>query len=434
MIFFRSVPIILIKFVFLILFLATNVLLARMLSVAEYGSFVFILSLVTVTSIIISLGLEKYVAKTLQICKSGADNRTVSILITDSLMLVFVMMLLVCPVLYYIVLPASLFDIVPAHLYIQIFIIIFMEALLRLYRGITIGVGVPVHSEFCSLFIRPLIFMLLVIINATGETGSITITDTITFYLAASVLAIFPAFYFGDLPAAGKMLSLVLVSPRRLPALAGFALVFLLTEMVFGVYANVDIFMVGLMLDAESSGIYGIANRGGYIIAFIASAFAMVMMTRTSELHANNNISHLQSVFSSTSLLMLTSSIIIFTVYLFFSEAILGFVGVEYLSARIPLLILSLSQVLSAAFGPVGILLIMTGNQWRVIQWLATAILLNIILNLLFIPQFGINAAAVNSLIVMVFWNSVLLYIVSRHLQLKPALISVFQNHAVKTN
>jgi len=432
MIFFRSVPIILIKFVFLILFLATNVLLARILSVAEYGSFVFILSLVTVTSIIISLGLEKYVAKTLQICKSGADNRTVSILITDSLMLVFFMTLLVCPLLYYIVLPGSLFDIVPAHLYIQIFIIIFLEAMLRVYRGITIGVGVPVHSEFCSLFIRPLVFMLLVIINATGETGSITITDTITFYLAASVLAVFPAFYFGDLPAAGKMLSLV--SPGRLPAVAGFALVFLLAEMVFGVYANVDIFMVGLMLDAESSGIYGIANRGGYIIAFIASAFAMVMMTRTSELHANKNISHLQSVFSSTSLLMLISSIIIFTGYLFFSETILGFVGVEYLSAKIPLLILSLSQVLSAAFGPVGILLIMTGNQWRVIQWLATAILLNIILNLLFIPQFGINAAAVNSLVVMVFWNSVLLYIVSRHLQLKPALISVFQNHAVKTN
>ena len=428
----RSVPIILIKFIFLILFLATNVFLARILSVAEYGSFVFILSLVTVTSIIISLGLEKYVAKVLQICKSDAGNRAASILITDSLLLVIVMIMLVCPVLYYMVLPGSLFDIVPGHLYIQIFIIIFIEALLRVYRGITIGLGVPVHSEFCSLFIRPLVFMLLVILNSDGQIGSITLTETITFYVAASVLAIMPVFYFGDLPETGKMLSLA--SLRRLPALAGFTLAFLLTEMVFGVYANVDIFMVGLMLDAESSGIYGIANRGGYVIAFIASAFAMVMMTRTSELHAINDISHLQSVFSSASLLMLISSIIIFTAYLFFSDVILGIAGVEYLSAKIPLLILSLSQVLSAAFGPVGILLIMTGNQWRVIQWLAIAILLNIILNLVFIPQFGINAAAVNSLIVMVFWNSVLLYIVSRNLRLKPALISVFQNHAVKTN
>ena len=70
-------------------------------------------------------------------------------------------------------------------------------------------------------------------------------------------------------------------------------------------------------------------------------------------------------------------------------------------------MILTIGQSVNAVSGSVGYILQMTGKE-IVFQNIVTAsVMLNIILNIILIPLFGITGAAVASAASMIFWNAV---------------------------
>ena len=71
--------------------------------------------------------------------------------------------------------------------------------------------------------------------------------------------------------------------------------------------------------------------------------------------------------------------------------------GSDYAAGWLPLLILSTSQMVNAGTGAVGLLLIMTGHQNRVFWISGFMLLANVILNLLWIPRWGMLGAALGT-------------------------------------
>jgi O-antigen/teichoic acid export membrane protein len=65
-----------------------------------------------------------------------------------------------------------------------------------------------------------------------------------------------------------------------------------------------------------------------------------------------------------------------------------------------------LGQLGNAAFGSVGLLLNMTGNENQVARIVLQTALLNVVLNSLFTPFYGMSGAAIASTISILLWNA----------------------------
>jgi O-antigen/teichoic acid export membrane protein len=72
--------------------------------------------------------------------------------------------------------------------------------------------------------------------------------------------------------------------------------------------------------------------------------------------------------------------------------------------------------MINAGMGSVGLILNMTGNEKDTLKGHIIAALVNIILNLVLIPYFGINGAAWATAVSMICWNLILGLLVFKRL------------------
>ena len=105
--------------------------------------------------------------------------------------------------------------------------------------------------------------------------------------------------------------------------------------------------------------------------------------------------------------------------------------GVEYQPAHVPLSILALGQLVNACFGLVGMLLTMTSHEQATARGLALAAGLNIVLNLLLIPSFGIGGAAAATALSLAAWNLLLWNSARRLLGINTLAIGKIQSWRV---
>jgi O-antigen/teichoic acid export membrane protein len=92
----------------------------------------------------------------------------------------------------------------------------------------------------------------------------------------------------------------------------------------------------------------------------------------------------------------------------------------------VALVILAAGQLFNVAIGPVGWLLVMTGHQGYAALVLAASTGLNVILNFLFIPKWGLEGAAVATTISTVLGNLFLAVIVYRRLGIHGTVLGSF--------
>jgi O-antigen/teichoic acid export membrane protein len=97
-----------------------------------------------------------------------------------------------------------------------------------------------------------------------------------------------------------------------------------------------------------------------------------------------------------------------------FPELVLSVSGPSFVAGAGTLIILSLGKFFSSISGSVGTILQMTGLQKYFQNILLLAAAINVVLNYLLIPYYGIEGAAIASLACVVFWNSVMVIVVKR--------------------
>ena len=73
-------------------------------------------------------------------------------------------------------------------------------------------------------------------------------------------------------------------------------------------------------------------------------------------------------------------------------------------------------RLISSFSGSVGNILQMTGNQNILARILFLGAIINVLLNLILIPNYGINGAAIASTISTVFWNITMVFAVKKKL------------------
>ena len=92
-----------------------------------------------------------------------------------------------------------------------------------------------------------------------------------------------------------------------------------------------------------------------------------------------------------------------------FGYVVLGIFVSDFTAGYVALLVLLAGQLINAVSGPVGYVMTMTGHQHRAARIIGVCAFVNIVLNAMLIPLFGMSGAASATAITTAMWNLMML-------------------------
>lgn len=187
-----------------------------------------------------------------------------------------------------------------------------------------------------------------------------------------------------------------------------------------------DVIMLGWFSSAENVGVYRIALQGAQLAAFgiaVTNMIAMPYMSKFAHSDDIDSLGELAKKSARAAFLIAFLSTIVFAV---FGKLIITLVfGESYIDAYYPLLLLSIGQVIHAGMGAGGTVLNMCGHEKGTLITLVFSGVLNIVLNYIFIPLWGMEGAALATLIAIIFRKIVIWLMVFFILKIDSSMIGV---------
>jgi O-antigen/teichoic acid export membrane protein len=176
-------------------------------------------------------------------------------------------------------------------------------------------------------------------------------------------------------------------------------IVFFSTPLLFtGIFntiiARSDVLILAHYMPASIVGIYGIAQRLTPFIAFPLESFNRIFAPIIADLFARKKIDELNIQFKMVTKWIITVSLPIFSLLTYFSKEILAIIGPNFIFGSQAMIILCVSQLANSATGSVGFMLVMTGRPKTNLLNSGIMCIINVILNMLLIPPYGIIGAA----------------------------------------
>ena len=173
-----------------------------------------------------------------------------------------------------------------------------------------------------------------------------------------------------------------------------------------------DQLMLGNMRSAHEVGIYGVAFKYSLMATVFLVAVNSIAAPKFSEFFSKNDYTGLKKVVKQSTKIIFWFTLPILFIFFLFPDFFLKLSGEAFVEGKKVLFLLLFARFFSSICGSVGNLLQMTGNQipFMIIMLISCAI--NITMNILLIPIYGINGAAMASFASIIFWNLVMvLYI-----------------------
>ena len=178
----------------------------------------------------------------------------------------------------------------------------------------------------------------------------------------------------------------------------------LISSSLFLVISWSDTLMLGFYLTEDRVGVYRIVFKIATLITFAQFALNTVVAPMVSALHEKGTA--LDELTTKVARLNLITAGPIFVGIVIFGPWLIGMFGVSTASAAYPwLVILAFGQLINAFAGPGLNILNMTGYEKSARNTMLVVVVLNVLLNLLFIPTLGPLGAAISTTATMVGWN-----------------------------
>ncbi|WP_019507449.1 flippase [Pleurocapsa sp. PCC 7319] len=172
------------------------------------------------------------------------------------------------------------------------------------------------------------------------------------------------------------------------------ALPFMFLGSLYIIKSRTDILMLGAIQGAEAAGIYFAVSRGAHLINFILGSVNTVLGPNIANLYAEGKTKQLQRVMTKSARVVLLIALPITATMIGLGHWYLSLFGKDFSQGQQALTILCVGQLAHASAGSVGLLLNMTGNERFTFISNVAGTGLNVILNVLLIPRWGIEGAA----------------------------------------
>ncbi len=187
--------------------------------------------------------------------------------------------------------------------------------------------------------------------------------------------------------------------------ITALALPMFLTSVIFVVIYQSDTLMLGALRTEAEVGIYTIALKLAVLSNFILISVNSTAAPKFSQIYHDGDLEELKVVAQGSTRIAFWIIMPIILLSLVFGRQILGLFGEEFVVGYTVLVILLVGQYANVAAGAVGLFLDMTGHEKVFRNIVIFAGGLNILLNVILIPRYHMNGAAVASMVSIITWN-----------------------------
>ena len=383
---------------------ALSIVMARTLGVSTYGQYTLVISVLTVLSIPVQAGLPMFGVRETSKAVAKADHATVRTFLhwSNRLIVAYSIAIAVFSGLVFLV-ATQWGNQAFAHNLLLGAASVFLVSMMLRNNAVMRGLGRFTAGTAPDVLIRP--FVHLCLFAVVASLVDVTATGTIMIYTVAAFIAF----------AASSIMMRRFIkgydAPHKHRPAAWTNALWLLTIVGGGqiFFGNIETLMLGLFTDSAQVGAYRVAVQISMLIILILTVINQVLQPKFSGMYVSGDMAGLEGLALKSSWAMFLAALLPGVVLLAFAGPFLGIVfGDEYRIAAVSLQILVVGQCINVFFGSVGTLLNMTGFEKESSRGMIIAIIINIALNLILIPAFGLNGAALSSMLSIFFWNFIL--------------------------
>jgi O-antigen/teichoic acid export membrane protein len=184
-----------------------------------------------------------------------------------------------------------------------------------------------------------------------------------------------------------KILSIKKILHYSLPMLATSSFIFIM--------GWTDTLMLGYFNTTTDVGIYNVVIKIARIAIIVLTSVNLVLAPKISELYSNSETEKLKILIKKVNKIIFIFTIPVVIIILVANKFVLSLFGDEFVVGSTALVIIMISQCFNAMTGSVGQVLNMTGYHKKLRDFTIVSAVLNLILNFILIPIYGIIGAAI---------------------------------------
>lgn len=399
-------------------------LLARMLQPQLFGEYSVILALMMILSIPVSHGFRQTLTRATAGAIARGEHGRIAGLLGWSLKWAF-------GLAFALAIAIALFSAVfvqdaepRTHLFIVAVILLVFPAP-HLFAGLLHGFDKVALSQIPELIVHPAIMIALTLALFIAVDGALTVAGVMILFaisiLVSGVVSIGLATRYSPIPLRGLFTENPSLTPRELAASAAS---FSAIAGVFLVNSNLDLVLLGVLATEAEAGIYRAAVTVAQVVALGLAIINPVIMPKIAGLHADGDYVTLQRLTTKSVWIVAPIAVGAAVVLISAGPTILRLLfGEAYTSGYSALVILTIGQCVNAFFGPVALILNMTGYEKLTLLGFACSVVVNAALNVLLIPRFGIEGAAIATGTTLLLWNMALAILLWRKTGLNSTIL-----------
>ena len=228
----------------------------------------------------------------------------------------------------------------------------------------------------------------------------------------------------------GQIGTVVPRGPRQyLPMLwMTVAMPIFVVEGFFNLLTNVDILIVGRLMEPQHVAIYFASVKTMALVHFVYFSVRAGSAQRFSQYYASGDDARLSAFVRDTLHWTFWPSLAMVAFLMIVGRWLLALFGPSFVAGYPVLFILSFGLLLRASIGPAETLLIMAGQQRIAALVYTAAFFLNVSLNFFLIPHFGINGAAAATALALGAETLVLWVVVLSRLSINCSILTVYRS------
>jgi O-antigen/teichoic acid export membrane protein len=182
-----------------------------------------------------------------------------------------------------------------------------------------------------------------------------------------------------------------------------------------------DKILLGVYLNAREVGIYSVAAALVAFVSILLQSTNQIFAPTIAELHASHQGELLLHLYQTLTKWVLGFTLPLAFFIMIFSRPLMEIFGREFGEGWVVLAVATFGQLVNCGVGSVGQLLVMSGQQQRMMRAQAFAVPLGVLLNILLIPKLGLIGAAIAAAVTNMLLNLLWLRDVKRTLSLAPS-------------
>lgn len=379
----------------------THMLISRYYGAEILGVFNLILALMMLAGMLSRVGLDMYIVRVIPPLEH--NHIAISLFLKEVFKIVLIAGILVSLIFYLLsdTINTYIFKSFDANNYLigLIFVILpfaFFNMLPEVFRAFH---DVKIYSFFRNFAEN----FLLLIVLAFGIYTSLKFNPVYVLYFVVVLITVTLTLVLYKF-LKKRNINLLIKGKYKDRILANSYPMFLTSSMIL-LMGYVDSFMISYYLDEYQVGIYSACIKLSFAVTFILAAINGFIGPKISQAYAKGDSEKVKQIYGYSVKLIIIATLPISTLLYVFPEFFLGLFGKEFLVATSTLIIVNTAYLINAMCGPVGYVLNMTDNQHIFMKVVLIGIVLNIVLNVVLIPSYHINGAAIATLISMGFWN-----------------------------